>query len=270
MDGGSGGGGGVVTAETAGAPEACRTLLGPSLVPATFLLFDLGSGTSSSCSSVEDLRLLLRLVCDGLSLLLAGTASVSPVLSLSVVNDRYKECSVHFVIVDSDDLEITSSPPPPRNWYMIFHEYEGVWSVAAVSGALNMFGLFSGLGDKKHLDIRLGVLAHVLRDEICLPALKIDFKRLDKFYSDEFVLEHKEWSGPMCLAWAEAVAIRYQGTYDISGPGPLWEEVEFPDDKGGFGSGMAVGTWEKEKMREVARIMWRRARSASFLALPAL
>ncbi len=54
----------VVTAETAGAPEACRTLPGPSLVPATFLLFDLGSGTSSSCSSVEDLRLLLRLVLD--------------------------------------------------------------------------------------------------------------------------------------------------------------------------------------------------------------
>jgi len=62
----------VVRAENAGTPEACRTLPGASLVPATFLLFDLSSGTSfSSCSSVEGLRLLLRLVCDGLSLLLA-------------------------------------------------------------------------------------------------------------------------------------------------------------------------------------------------------
>jgi hypothetical protein len=40
----------------------------------------------------------------------------------------------------------------------------------------------SGLrGDKKHLDIRLGALDHVLWDEICLPALKIDYERLDKF-----------------------------------------------------------------------------------------
>jgi hypothetical protein len=63
----------VVGAERAGAPEACRTLPGPSLVPATSLLFGRGSGTSfSSCSSVEGLRLLLRLVCDGLSLLSAA------------------------------------------------------------------------------------------------------------------------------------------------------------------------------------------------------
>jgi hypothetical protein len=48
----------VVIAETAGASEACRTLPGPSLVLATFLLFDLGSGTSfSSYSFVEGLRL---------------------------------------------------------------------------------------------------------------------------------------------------------------------------------------------------------------------
>ena len=59
----------------------------PSLVLATFLLFDPGSGTSfSSYSSVEGLRLLLRHVCDGLLLLLASTSSISSILFLSVVS----------------------------------------------------------------------------------------------------------------------------------------------------------------------------------------
>lgn len=78
----------AVTAETASTPEAGRTLPGPSLMLATFLLFDLGSGTSlSSGSSVDDLSLLLRLACGGLLLLLAGIASsVCPVFSLSIVS----------------------------------------------------------------------------------------------------------------------------------------------------------------------------------------
>jgi hypothetical protein len=74
----------VVIAETAGAPEACRTLPMPSLVLATFLFLDLGSGISFSSSSVEGLRLLLRLVCSRLLLLLAGSPAVSSVLSLSI------------------------------------------------------------------------------------------------------------------------------------------------------------------------------------------
>jgi hypothetical protein len=59
----------MVTAETAGAQgsEACSCgiLLGLSLVPTTFLLFDCSAGISSSSftfSSVEGLRLLLRFV----------------------------------------------------------------------------------------------------------------------------------------------------------------------------------------------------------------
>ncbi len=48
------------------------------------------------------------------------------------------------------------------------------------------------------------------------------------------------------------------------------QDIEGQHAKGSFGSGMAAGTWENVKMREVARIMWRRARSASFLALTAL
>jgi hypothetical protein len=72
----------VVTAETTGALEAYRTLPRPSLVLATFLLFDLSSRTSSYLS-IKGLHLLLRLIYDRLSLLLASTASVSSIVSLS-------------------------------------------------------------------------------------------------------------------------------------------------------------------------------------------
>jgi hypothetical protein len=79
----------VVTAESAGAPEAYKTLPRLLFVPATFLLFGRSSGTSfSSYSSIEGLRLLLRLIYNRLSLLLASIL-VSSVFSVRLYFPNY-------------------------------------------------------------------------------------------------------------------------------------------------------------------------------------
>lgn len=147
-------------------------------------------------------------------------------LEIAWLNDRYRGQGAYFALLGAPGFDLEAFPAPQIKKTFLFHQHQGIWSVACVKRRPDQVIMFDGTSEKpsdrlhedRHRGIRLQGLHHAVKGQLAQLGIP------DAVYVRQYkIVSHanKTYSATSCLAWAEAKFCRWP-------IGHFWEEFEHP------------------------------------------
>lgn len=82
-------------------------------------------------------------------------------LEIAWLNDRYRDQGVYFALLRVQGLDLEAFPAPQVKKTFLFHQHQGIWSVACIKRRPDQVIMFDGtsekLSDRLHEDRHRGV-----------------------------------------------------------------------------------------------------------------
>ncbi len=147
-------------------------------------------------------------------------------LEIAWLNDRYRGQGVYCALLGVQGLDLEAFPAPQVKKTFLFHQHQGIWSVACVERWTDQVIMFDGtskkpsnrLSEDQHRGIRLQRLHQAVKDQLAQLGMPDGvYVRQHKIVSHA----NKTYSATSCLAWAEAKFCRWP-------IGHFWKEFEHP------------------------------------------
>ncbi|KAK3898541.1 hypothetical protein C8A05DRAFT_37875 [Staphylotrichum tortipilum] len=147
-------------------------------------------------------------------------------LEIAWLNNRYRDEGVYFALLRAEGLDLEAFPAPQVKKTFLFHQHQGIWSVACVKRRPDQVIMFDGTSEKpsdrlnedRQRGIRLQRLYHAVKGQ--LAQLGIPDAVCVRQHT---IVSHtnETFSATSCLAWAEAKFCRWPIDHN-------WDEFEHP------------------------------------------